>query len=108
MLRRKGAEHLENFTRQLRVEGAGRLVEEEHLWVKRQGPCDGNTLLLPAGELAGVGVFFICKAHFGEQRAGGFLRLLFLHTGDDLRLRDVFQHGEMREEVEILKNEAEF
>lgn len=39
---------------QLEVEGAQRLVEEQHLGVVDQGAGDGDTLLLAAGELVGL------------------------------------------------------
>ena len=47
----QGLDDLQDFAGELRVEGAGRLIEEKHLRVQRQGAGDGDTLLLSAGEL---------------------------------------------------------
>ena len=36
------------------VEGAGRLIQQYHIRIHGQRPCDGHALLLPAGELLGI------------------------------------------------------
>ena len=46
--------HVEDLVDHLRVEGRGRLVEEDDLGVHGQRPGDGDPLLLPARELRGV------------------------------------------------------
>ena len=52
------ADHLEDFGSHLRIEGGGRLIEEQPLRLGGESPEDGDPLLLPAGELgrAFVGV----------------------------------------------------
>ena len=44
-------DHRHHLGGHLRVEGAGRLVEQDRRRVNRKGPGDRNTLLLPAGKL---------------------------------------------------------
>ena len=55
-----------------RVEGAGRLVEEDRLGLHRQGPRDRHPLLLAAGELAGQGIKPVRQANPVEQAARAF------------------------------------
>nr|BFF16361.1 hypothetical protein GCM10025699_76640 [Microbacterium flavescens] len=47
-------QQVEHLARRLRVEGAGRLVRDEHVGAVRQGPGDADALLLAARELGGV------------------------------------------------------
>jgi hypothetical protein len=47
------AHHAEHRADELRVERAGRLVEQHHARLERDGARDRDALLLPAGELAG-------------------------------------------------------
>lgn len=101
-------QHSQHFAAGVAVQCAGRLVGQNDRRVPHQRPSDGNTLLLAAGELSGIGLFFIRQTHFAEQLTGFFLRLFFIYPSDHLRLRNVFQHREMREQVKILKNKAEF
>ncbi len=46
--------HVEDLLDHLRVQRRGRLVEEHHLGLHREGAGDGDALLLAAGELGGV------------------------------------------------------
>jgi hypothetical protein len=46
--------HAEYLADKLGIEGRGRLVEEHHLGIERQCPCDRDPLLLAAGQLAGI------------------------------------------------------
>lgn len=55
-LLREALHHIEHLAHDLGVEGARRLVEEHDLGLHAKRPRDGDTLLLPAGEAAGVGV----------------------------------------------------
>src|SRR5699024_5192270 len=66
---REVLEHREHLRDQLRVQGAGGLVEEHQLGVHRERPGDGDALLLPAGELRGVVVGAVeSAAAFGRPR----------------------------------------
>ena len=54
---------LQHLADHLGVERGGRLIEEQHIGLHRQRPHDGDTLLLPAGELGGIGVRLVLKPH---------------------------------------------
>ena len=45
------ADHLEDFVDEFRVEGRGRLVQQQHPRARRQRPGDGHPLLLAAGQV---------------------------------------------------------
>jgi hypothetical protein len=61
---------LDHFLR-LRVEGRGRLVEQEDLWVAEKGTGDGDTLFLAAGEEGGFAAAFGGEAIAREGVSGG-------------------------------------
>ena len=69
-------DHVEHLFDQLRVEGAGHLVEEHHVRVHRQGPGDRDPLLLAAGESFRVLVELVGEADPFEQGRALRLRLL--------------------------------
>ena len=97
---------LEHLAGQLGVERGGRLVKKEDLGLHRKGARDGDTLLLSAGKLAGVGVRFIGKTHLAQKlcrRLPDLLPVALLHV--DGGIRHVFEHGAVREEVELLKHQ---
>ena len=108
LLLREAADDLEDLARELRVERGGRLVEEEHLRVERQRARDRDALLLAAGELARVGVRLRGESHLVQQVHRVRRRLLARAAEHDaLRLGDVAQHREVREEVELLEDEPD-
>ena len=55
----KGFDDFQNFAGKFRVKGAGGLIEEEDLWIKGKGSCDGYSLLLTSGKLKRVVICFI-------------------------------------------------
>src|SRR5699024_3127149 len=59
--------HGQDLADELGVEGAGRFVEEHHLRLHRQGARDRHPLLLPAGELIGVGVGLVRQSDLLQQ-----------------------------------------
>ena len=76
----KLANDLENLTGQFRIQCGGGLVKEKDLRLHSQGTGDGHTLLLSAGELAGIGTSLVGKAHLlgfgsfdGVKKAKGAL-----------------------------------
>ena len=108
----------EDFTGQLRVKGAGGLIEAEDVRVERQCAGDGHPLLLTAGELVGVVACPLRQAHLGQQVTGLCFQLgvdgLFVGLVAGLLLRQklprqhhVFQRGVLGEEVEVLEHKAE-
>ena len=107
------ADDVQDLVDQFRVQGRGGLVEEQDLGVQGKGPGDRDALLLAAGKLARVGVGAVLQAHpvqqfqpafaglgLGEPRFSGPRR-------DDGGLGDVFQRGQVREEVEVLEHHAD-
>ena len=102
------ADNLEHAFGELGVEGAGGLVEEQHIGVQGQGARDGHALLLAAGKLAGNHVLLALQPHFHQKlvRLGHDLVLRTLLHGQR-RIGDVLQHRVVREQVEVLEHQAE-
>ena len=99
--------YVEHLANHFRVERAGRLVEQHHIRVHGQRAHDGDALLLPAGKRRRIRVCLFGQAHALEQFHGALVRLLLGHHFQmDGRERDVFQHGLVREQVELLKHHA--
>src|SRR5690606_7873953 len=99
---------VEHLADQLRVQGAGGLVEQHELGPHRQGACDRHPLLLPPGELGRVRVDLVGQADARQQLLGSTLDLG--PGGDpepDRRLHDVLAHGHVREQVELLEHHAD-
>ena len=107
LLLRELADDLEHLARELGVEGARRLVEEQQLRVQRKGPRDGDALLLPAGELAGVGIGLALEAHLLQEGRAALEDLVLLASVQERRLSEVFHDRVVREEVEALEHEPE-
>ena len=61
------AHQLEHLADELGVEGAGDLVEQQHLGVGRDRPHDRGALLLPARQLVGVHARLVGEADAVEQ-----------------------------------------
>src|SRR5690625_3823204 len=96
---------IEDFLDHLGVERRGRLVEEHDLGLHRESACDGDALLLAAGQLSGILARLLLDADAGEELAGsliGFgLRLLaYLDRAE----RDVLEDRLVREQVERLED----
>ena len=65
----------------------------------------GDPLLLAAGELGGKMIEAVCEAYSRERRArfgfvGGAMEILSKH--------DIFKSGEIRNEMKLLEDEADF
>src|SRR5882757_4525361 len=85
-----------------RVEGAERLVHQQHLGVVDQGPCDGTPLLHAAGELAGEVVLEAAEPHQAEPLGGAFHAFRFRYPPDLERHHDVLDRRQPGEEVRVL------
>ena len=90
------------------VEVAGGFVSEDDFWVGDDGAGDGGALLLATGELEGEVIFFFfeveaLKDFFGLDEAAGFVV-----AGVNKGKSDVFDDGEVGDEVEVLEDEADF
>jgi hypothetical protein len=88
-----------------RVQGAGRLVGEQHGRPGDQRPGDRHPLLLPAGQLAGPVPGPVTQPDLGEHRGHRTGRRLA--AGQAQRQRHVLRGGQRRDEVERLEDEAD-
>jgi hypothetical protein len=87
------------------VEGGGGFVEEERARFHGEGAGDGDALLLSAGELGGTVMGAIGEANPGEEFEGlGFDLAARAAEDMDGCFEDVFEGGEVREEVELLED----
>ena len=104
----EAAHDREHLADELGIERRRRFVEEHHVRVHRQRPGDGDTLLLAAGQARRVLVDLVAQAdpieHGARRGLGIVLRAL-----QDLPLRDreVAEHVEVREQVELLEHHAD-
>ena len=98
---------LQHLAHHLRVQGAGGLIEQDHVRVHSQSAGNGNALLLAAGQALGVDVGLVGQTHTGQQLVGalgnGFLVLQFEQAGSQFQ---VLLHGQVGEEVEVLEHHA--
>ena len=97
----------QNLTHHFGVEGAGGLVEQDHVRIHGKGTGNGNTLLLAAGKALGVGIGLVGQTHAGQQfvclGGDGFLILQLQQGGGQLQ---IFLHSQVREQVEVLEHHA--
>ena len=88
-----------------RIQIAGGLVGQNDFRIVDQGARDAHPLLLAAGELGGQMPGAVFQAHVGQRRE----RLLLVgHAVKVLRQHDVFERGQVRNQVELLEDEADF
>lgn len=86
------------------VEVAGWFVSEQDRRIIDEGAGDADALLFAAGEFAGQVVGAMAEANFFECATGfGFVG----HGVEVLREHDVFDGGEIRDEVKLLEDEAD-
>ncbi len=100
--------HVEHLADQFGVERRGDLVEQHHFGVHRERPCDRHPLLLPAGQLVGIGVGPVGQPESGEhhQRVLARGRLVgaeHLAWSDG----DIVDHAHVGEQVETLEHHAD-
>ena len=97
----------EHLAHHLGIQGGGGLVEEQDLRLHGQGAGDGHALLLPAGQLAGLGGDVGGHADLFQIEQCALAGLL-LGQAQDLFHADhaVFQHAHVFKEVEALKHHA--
>ena len=97
----------QNLAHHFGVEGAGGLVEQDHVRIHGKGTGNGNALLLAAGKALGVGIGLVGQAHAGQQLVGlvgdGLLILQLQQGGGQLK---VLLHGQVGEQVEVLEHHA--
>ena len=99
--------HVQHLTDHLRVQSTGRLVEQHDLRVHHQGTHNGDSLLLSAGKLAGIGVGPVGQTHLCQKLQGlllcvGLGHPLNAHRGSG----EVVHHVHVVEQVELLEHHA--
>ena len=105
----QGLHHVEHFTDHFRVEGRGGLVKQHHLGLHGQGSGNGDSLLLAARQARWKLVGLLRNTDLFQQRQGLGLALLLAALAHDLlRQAQVFQHGHVGEQVEVLEHHADF
>jgi hypothetical protein len=93
---------------ELRVERGRDLVEEHHTRLHHQRPCDRDPLLLAARELVRMLMRLRIDADAGENLVRLSLRSRTGYLPDPARgERDVVDHAQVREEVELLEDHAD-
>ena len=99
----------QNLADHFRIEGGGGFVKKHDLGVHGQRPDDGDTLLLAAGELVGIGVRLFFQTDPAQQLGGLVVRFCLRHqTGAHGGEGDVLADGHVGEEVEVLEHHAHF
>ena len=98
---------VQHFLDRLRVEGRGRLVEQDDLGLCAEGTGDGDALLLAARQLGGVDIRLIPEADELKIMICQLLRFLLglvveLHGSQ----RQVLEHRHVGVEVELLEDHA--
>ena len=96
----------------VRIQRGDGFIRQHELRLLDQGPCDGDTLLLPAGE--GIGALECCSGHvqlIQRLDGHGFFRLReMLEQGGDGPVvsqathQDIGQDIEAIHQIELLKN----
>ncbi len=89
---------------QLEVEGAQRLVEQEHAGAVHDGPGKRHPLTLPAGELARLALPEPGQPDHGQRLLHPPPPLLLRHALDLEPVLDVLAHGHVREERVVLED----
>lgn len=91
----------------LAVEVPGRLIRKEDFRIIDECSCDCDPLLLSSGELSGAGKELLFQSHFLEEHDRSCDPLLPRYSGIDSWQGDIFDAIELREEVELLEDEAD-
>ena len=101
------AHGVQHFAGEFRIQRRGWLIEQHDVGLHRQGPRDGHALLLAARQARGITVALVEQSDLAQQGLG---------LGDDViqarrlhrqrRLDEVLQDGQMRKQVEVLKDHA--
>ena len=86
------------------IELAGRFVGEDHLGIVRERTRDGDALFLPARQRRRVLPTQVIDIEFGEElREPLFVTIAGVFLGK----RDVLPGGEIADQIELLKDEAD-
>jgi hypothetical protein len=91
----------------LRVQSGGRFVADQQVRVVDQGAGDSDSLLLPARQLRRQRVDAIPQAELGQQVGGASDGLGARSAGDQQWNRRILRGGQRRQQVLLLKHEAD-
>ena len=95
----------EDLAGDLRVEGRGRLIEEQQLRFHGEHAGDGHALLLAAGKLRRISLGAIRQTDACEKLLRIRLRLFPALAADDARgIGDILEAGHVREKIEMLED----
>ena len=104
----QGAHDVQDLLDHLGIESARRLIEEHEARLHRERTRDGDTLLLTARKLLGIGLRLVCQADFLQEHTRVLLRLFACGLSDlARRKRDVVQNRHVRKEVKSLEHHAD-
>ena len=81
-------QHGEHLTAGVGVQGAGRLIGQDHSRVSGKSSGNGCPLLLTAGELHGLVAQLVTKSHHFQGNPGPFLPLSLRYAG--IHQRDLY------------------
>ena len=99
---------VEHLLDHLGIERGGGFVEQHDVRAHAQCARDGDALLLAAGEPGWVFLRLVRYPHAPQETHGKLFGVFLRHMADpDRRQSAVFQHREMREQVELLKHHAD-
>lgn len=90
------------------VEVTCRFIGEQYGRLARQRPSHGYALLLATGELGGIVFASMRHPHFLQGRIDLLFPFRRGHPAIGQRQFDILKHGEVADEIEALKDEADF
>ncbi len=100
-----GVEHLPH---QLRIEGRGGFIKQDHVRTHSQRAGNSHSLLLPAGETARIAILFSAEPHLRQQFARPRHGLLLIFTFyDDRPFNNVLQHRTVGKQIKVLEDKAD-
>ena len=98
---------MEQPRRHFRIDIAGRLVGDEQLGPADHRAGDGDALLLAARQRRRAGAGAVGEADPGEHLPDRRFEVLVLDARDPERQRDIVEGGEVRDQPEILEDDAD-
>src|SRR5436190_2381433 len=101
------AEQVHDLEREVRIEVAGRLVGEDDHRIVDERARDRDPLLLAAGELHRIRVHPVLQPDPLQHLEGPALLLRRRHAEHARHERHVVEHGLVRQQLEVLEDEAE-
>ena len=91
-----------------RIQITRRLIEEQNLWLVRDGTSNSNSLLLTTGQLVGEMIHSLFETDVLQELAGSIADFLSGKFALELHGKfNIFERSERTNQVEGLENEAE-